>query len=45
MKKDWRFKTAVSEGTRERALAASRRGECFARMSRAGDRRVGLAVR
>ena len=36
---------AISEGMRESALAASRRGECFARMSRAGDRMVGLAVK
>ena len=45
MKKDWRVEMAISEGMRESALAASRRGECFARMSRAGGRRVGLAVR
>jgi len=45
VKKDWRVEMAVSDGMKERALAASRRGECFARMSRAGERRVGLAFR
>lgn len=45
MKKDSRFERGISEGIRERAWAASRRGECFARISRAGRRSVGLAVR
>jgi hypothetical protein len=45
VKKDSRFDRGISEGIRERALEASRRGECFARISRAGRRRVGLAVR
>ena len=45
MKKDSRFEMGISEGIRHRALAASRRGECFAKISRAGDRSVGLAAR
>jgi hypothetical protein len=45
VKKDSRFEIGISVGMRARASAASRRGECFARMSRAGRRNVGFAER
>jgi hypothetical protein len=35
----------ISTGIEESAFAASKRGECFARMSNAGDNRVGLVRR
>jgi hypothetical protein len=45
VKNDSRFSMGISDGIKDRAFAASRRGAWVARIWSAGLRRVGLAVR